>query len=80
MSLDQSLFFYYYYFVYLFLAVVGLCCCMGFSLVLMSCGYSLVAVHGLLMAVASSVAEHGLWGPRASVFEACGPAVAVSGF
>ena len=32
--------------------MLSLCCCAG---------YSLVAVHGLLMVVASLVAEHGLW-------------------
>ena len=42
-------------FIYLFLAVLGLCCCAGFSLVEKSGGYSLVAVHGLLIAVASLV-------------------------
>ena len=45
---------------YLFLAVLGLCCCaQAFS----SCGERgllLVAVRGLLIAVASLVAEHGL--------------------
>ena len=44
-----------------FLAVLGLCCCArAFS----SCaewGSSLVEVHGLLIVVASLVAEHGLW-------------------
>ena len=34
-------------------------CCMGFSLVLVSGGYSLVSAHGLLIAGASLVAEHG---------------------
>ena len=34
---------------YLFLAVLGLCCCVGCSLVM---------VHELLIAVASPVAEH----------------------
>ena len=54
--------FYYYYFfnVYLFLAALGLRCCVrAFS----SCGKRgllFVAVHGLLIAVASLVAEHGL--------------------
>ena len=33
---------------------------MGLSLVAVSRGYSPVAVHGLLIAVASLVAEHGL--------------------
>ena len=45
---------------YFFLAVLGLCCCArAFS----SCGeqgLTLVAVHGLLIVVASLVAEHGL--------------------
>ena len=44
----------------LFLAALGLCCCVrAFS----SCGEQgllFVAVHGLLIAVASFVAEHGL--------------------
>ena len=47
-------------FIYLFLAVLGLhCCARGFS----SCskwGLLFVVVRGLLIAVASLVAEHGL--------------------
>ena len=47
-------------FIYLFLAALGLrCCAQAFS----SCGewgLLFVAVHGLLTAVASLVAEHGL--------------------
>ena len=50
-----------YVFMYLFLAVLGLCCCTwAFS----SCGewgLLFVAVHGLHVAVASLVAEHGLY-------------------
>ena len=42
-------------FMYLFLAVLGLGCCLGFSLVAMSAGCSVVAVCGLLIAVASLV-------------------------
>ena len=38
---------------------MGLGCCMGFSLVVDSKGYSLVVVLGLLTVVASFV-EHGL--------------------
>ena len=38
---------------YLFFAVLGLSCCMGFSLIVESRGYSLVAV-------ASLIAEHAL--------------------
>ena len=49
-----------------FLAVLGLCCCAGFSLVAASKGYSPGVMRGLLTAVASLVAEHGLQGPRAS--------------
>ena len=45
---------------YLFLAALGLCCCtQAFS----SCGERgllFIAVHGLLIVVASLVAEHGL--------------------
>ena len=47
-------------FIYLFLAALGLCCCMqAFS----SCGEQgllVVAVHGLLVVVASLVVEHRL--------------------
>ena len=47
-------------FIYLFLAALGLCCCArAFS----SCGERgllFVAVRGLLIAVASLVAKHGL--------------------
>ena len=43
----------------------------GLSLVV-SRGYSLAAVHGLLVAVASLVAEHGLQGMKASVLSAHG--------
>ena len=60
-------------FVYLFLAVLGLCCCKGFSLVVESEGYSLAAAGRLLAAVASPVAEHGLPGTQASVAAARGP-------
>ena len=41
-----------------FLVVLG--CCAGFSLVVANGGNSLVVVHGLLIVVASLVAEHGL--------------------
>ena len=51
---------------YLFFTVLGLCYCAGFSLVVASRSNSLVAVHRLLMAVAS-VAEHVLQG-----FRSCG--------
>ena len=44
----------------LFLAVLGLCCCLGFSPVVASEGYSLVVLLRLLFTVASLVTEHGL--------------------
>ena len=50
----------------------GLHCCSGFPLVAASGGYSLVAVHGLLIVMASLVVQHGLWGTQASVVVACG--------
>ena len=54
------LFFKFTYFIYLFLTALGLrCCAPAFS----GCGkwgLLFVAVHGLLIAVASLVVEHGL--------------------
>ena len=49
-------------YIYLFLAVLGLHCCVDFSLVVKSGSrsYSPVAVQGLLTAAASLVVEHGL--------------------
>ena len=44
----------------LFLAVLGLHCYTGFSLVVASGGYSLDALEGHLLAVASLAVEHGL--------------------
>ena len=46
---------------YLFLAALGFCYCVGFSLAEVSGGCTPVAVHGLLIVVASLLAEHGLW-------------------
>ena len=46
--------------IYLFLAVPGLCCCVGFSLIAVKGGYSLVVVHRLPIAVVSLVAENRL--------------------
>ena len=51
--------FFFFFNIYL-LAVLGLHCYTGFSLVAETRGYSLVALHGLPVAVASLVAEHGL--------------------
>ena len=55
-----SAFIYFYKFIYLFLAALGLrCCAWAFS----SCGERellFVEVRGLLIAVASLIAEHGL--------------------
>ena len=47
-------------FIYLFLAVLDVRCYTGFSVVVESRGYSLVAALGLLIVVASLVAEHRL--------------------
>ena len=49
-----------FFFIHLFLAVLGLCHGTGFSLVAASRDYSLVLVHGLLIAMVSLVAEHWL--------------------
>ena len=50
-----------------FLTVLGLHCCVGFSLVVASRGYSLAAVHGLVIAV-DSLVEHG---SRCMGFNSC---------
>ena len=42
------------------MAVLGLHYCSGFSLILASGDYSLLAVHGLHIEVACLVADHGL--------------------
>ena len=42
----------------LFMAVLGLHCCLGFSLAVASEGYSPVAGSGFLIVVASLVAEY----------------------
>ena len=47
---------------FFFLAVLGLCCCGGSSPFVASGSYSLVVVCRLLIAMASLVAERGLWG------------------
>ena len=52
--------------------MLGLHYYLGFCLVAASRAYSLVAVHGLLIVVASLVEEHGLSGERASVVAAHG--------
>ena len=52
--------------------MLGLCCCEGFPLVVVSGRYSLVAVHGLLTVVASLVEEYGLYGMWASAVAARG--------
>ena len=53
--------------IYFILAELGLHCCASLSLVADGGGCSLVAMRGLLIAVASLVAEHGLWGAQPSV-------------
>ena len=40
--------------------MLGVACCMGISLVAEKGGYAIVTVSGLLIAVASVVAEHRL--------------------
>ena len=52
--------FFLQFILFLFLAVLDLLCCSGFSLGAASAGDSLVAMCGLLIAVASLVAEHRL--------------------
>ena len=49
-----------FWFFFFFSVSLSLRCCVGFSLVVASEGYSLVAVYGLLIAVASLVVQHRL--------------------
>ena len=56
----------------LFLAVLGVCRCLGFSLVAARKGSSLAAALGLLVVVASLVVEHRPLHARASVAVARG--------
>ena len=60
MELEDANFFSCLLFIYLFLAVLGLCCCVGFSLVVVSGGYSLVAEHRLQATLVSVVVACGL--------------------
>ena len=57
---------------HLFLTLLGLCCCVGFSLGAASRGHTLDAACRLLFVVASLVWEHGLWDTWASVVVASG--------
>ena len=52
--------------------MLGLRCCVGFSLAVASGVCSLVAGLGLLLAVAALIMEHQLWGVQASVLAASG--------
>ena len=52
--------FLFYLFIYLFLAALGLHCCARASSSCGEWGLLFVAIHGLLIAVASLVVEHGL--------------------
>ena len=60
MLYSRSLLVIYLFLKFYLLIVLHLCCWEGFSPVSVSGGYSLVAVPGLLSAVASLVAEHKL--------------------
>ena len=57
----------------IYLAMLGLPCCTGFSLAVTAGGCVLVAVCGLLIAVAFLVVECGLWGAWAPLAVALGP-------
>ena len=52
---------------FIYLTLLGVCCCVDFSLVAESRSDTLTAVHGPLIAVASLVSEHRLYSVRASV-------------
>ena len=71
-------FFNSFIYLFIFLAVLGVHCCTGFSPVVASEGYSLVAVSRLLIVLPSHIAELGLQGTQASVVEARGLSVCSS--
>lgn len=54
-----TLFLFIILFMYLLLVMLDLHCFASFSLVVASRGYSLVALHGLFIAMASLVSEYG---------------------
>ena len=56
-------------YIYLFLTVLGLCCCLGLSLVVVSRGYCLVIACGLLIGVALLLQSTG---SRAHRLSTCG--------
>ena len=58
-------------FIFIYLVVLSFHCCTGFSLVVVSKGYSLAAVSRLFIAVASLSVGHRLWGTRASLVVTC---------
>ena len=51
---------FYFIFIYLFLVTLGLCCCVWIFSSCVEQGLLFVAVHRLLIVVASLVVEHGL--------------------
>ena len=57
-------------FIFIYLAILGLNCCMGFSL---------VAVQGLLIGVAALVVEHRLWVCRHWELEHMGSVIVAPG-
>ena len=62
-----------FYNIYLFVVALGLCCCVGFSLVAVNEGGSSPVVgRGLLIVVTSPGVKHGLQGEWNSVAVACG--------
>jgi len=56
-----QMFTHYFLFIYLVLALLRLCCCTGACFSCRKWGLLFAEVHGLLIAVASLVAEHGLY-------------------
>ena len=61
---------------HLILAVLGLCCHVGFSPGAVSGGHPLAVVRGSLIAEASLVGDHRLWGVQSALY--MGSAVAAS--
>ena len=71
-DVPKVVFFYIYNFVYFYFGCGRLLWLSGFTLVVANGGYSLVAVRGLLFAMASLAVEHRLEGTWTSVVGASG--------
>ena len=60
LTVPRAFFFFHSLFICLFMAILDLCCCVRFSVVATSVGYSLVEVYGLLLLRSTGSRAHRL--------------------